>query len=177
MKHAAKLAYRFDVSALAEAEITPHQKYGKLQKYARGMPGDNFGWQSETKNISNADAFIAQLPAKLVELERPFVFMLELPAAHTKTPVLPVHVDLNKTCGINIYLDTNGEVTKFYHWNKEERISEYEEEFCAQPGDVWLMDTSVPHSVDLVPGKARSMLTFSFTKTKYSEVLECFTRT
>jgi hypothetical protein len=86
-------------------------------------------------------------------------------------------VDLNKTCGINIYLDTNGEVTKFYHWNKEERISEYEEEFCAQPGDVWLMDTSVPHSVDLVPGKARSMLTFSFTKTKYSEVLECFTRT
>lgn len=177
MKHATKLACRFDISALTEAVVTPHQKYGKLQRYARGMPGDNFGWQSETKNVSNADVFISQLPAELVALERPFVFVLELPAAHTKVPVLPVHVDLNKTCGINIYIDTNNEVTKFYHWNKEARISEYEEEFCAQAGDVWLMDTSVPHSVDLVPGKSRSMLTFSFTKTKYNEVLECFTRT
>jgi hypothetical protein len=174
MKHAAKLAHRFDVSALADAEITPHQKYGKLQKYARGMPGENFG--SETKAIRDVEVFLAQLPSALLALEIPHLFLLELPAADAVNPVLPAHVDLNKTCGINVYLNTHGEVTKFYRWNKEERISEYEEEFCAQPGDVWLMDTSVPHSVDLVPGKSRSMLTFSFTKTKYSEVLECFSQ-
>jgi hypothetical protein len=175
MKHAAKLTHKIDTSPLLEADITPHQKYGKVQKYARGMPGDNFG--SETKNIGDVEVFLEQLPPALLALERPHLFLLELPATDAANPVLPAHVDLNKTCGINVYLDTHGEVTKFYRWNKETRISEYEEEFCAQPGDVWLMDTSVPHSVDLVPGKARSMLTFSFTKTKYHEVLECFQTT
>jgi hypothetical protein len=172
MKHAAKLTHKIDTSALLEADITPHQKYGKLQKYARGMPGDNFG--SETKNIGDVKVFLEQLPPTLLERERPHVFLLELPATDAANPVLPAHVDLNKTCGINVYLDTHGEVTKFYHWDKESRTSEYVEEFCAATNDVWLMDTSVPHSVDLVPGKYRRMLTFSFTKTKYSEVLECF---
>jgi hypothetical protein len=91
-----------------------------------------------------------------------------------QNPVLPAHVDINKTCGINVYMDTHGEVTKFYHWSRDSRQSEYVEEFCAEAGDVWLMNTSVPHSVDMVPNKARRLLTFSFTKAKYAEVLSCF---
>jgi hypothetical protein len=102
------------------------------------------------------------------------VFVLELPALDAQDPVLPAHVDINKTCGINVYLDTHGEVTKFYQWSRGSRQSEYVEEFCANAGDVWLMDTSVPHSVDMVPNKSRRMLTFSFTKAKYAEVLSCF---
>jgi len=100
--------------------------------------------------------------------------MLELPALDAQDPVLPAHIDINKTCGINVYLETHGEVTKFYQWSSDSRQSEYVEEFCADTGDVWLMDTSVPHSVDMVPNKSRRMLTFSFTKAKYAEVLSCF---
>lgn len=179
MNHAAKLAYQIDTSLLLSTVVTPHQKYGKVQRYGKGLPGDyvaqeKLGWGSETKNISNADLFREQLPSRLLSLEQPFVFILELPAVDVPDPVLPAHVDFNKTCGINVYLETNGEVTKFYHWNKEAKKAEYTEEFCAATGDVWLMDTSVPHSVTLTPRKARQMLTFSFTKLKYNEVLECF---
>jgi hypothetical protein len=172
MRHATKLNYKIDLRPLAQADITPHKSYGKLQKYARNMQGSNFG--SETKYVSNADLFVAQLPQPLLDRERPFVFMLELPAVVAEDPVLPAHIDLNKTCGINVYLETNGEITKFYHWNTHERQSEYVEEFCASTGDMWLMDTSVPHSVNMKPNKARRMLTFSFTKLKYAEVLSCF---
>ena len=133
------------------------------------MNGANFG--SETLHIKNDSEFVKQLPEKLLELETPYVFLLELPAVDANNAVLPVHVDLNKTCGINVYLEANGEITKFYRWDEKERKSHYVEEFCAEQGDVWLMDTSTPHSVDLLPNKRRRMITFSFTKTKYADVL------
>lgn len=173
MNHAAKLTHNIDLSPFREELLAPHQKYYRVQKYARNLDGTSIPY-TETLNVLNEAEFLEQLPPALLERERPYVFLLELPAADSANPVLPAHVDLNKTCGINVYLDTHGEVTKFYNWNKETRTSEYVEEFCAATNDVWLMDTSVPHSVDLVPGKSRRMLTFSFTKTKYNEVLECF---
>jgi hypothetical protein len=172
MNHATKLPISIDLSQFREELLAPHKKYIKLQKYARGMSGDHCG--SETKYVENADYFIDQLPAGLLEKERPFLFMLELAASDAENPVLPAHVDINKTCGINVYLDAHGEVTQFYHWNSDSRQSEYVEEFCASVGDVWLMDTSVPHLVNLVPKKVRRILTFSFTKLKYAEVLSCF---
>jgi hypothetical protein len=173
MNHATALPINIDLSQFREELLAPHQKYYRVQKYARNLDGTSIPY-TETLSVLNAEEFVSQLPAALLERERPQVFLLELPAIDAVDPVLPAHVDLNKTCGINVYLDTHGEVTKFYRWDKETRTSEYAEEFCAATNDVWLMDTSVPHSVDLVPGKSRRMLTFSFTKTKYNEVLECF---
>jgi len=169
MKHAAKLPIKIDTSFFSEELLAPHKKYVKLQKYAKGMDGVNFG--SETLHIKNDADFINQLPNNLLALEKPYVFLLELPAASVTNAVLPVHVDLNKTCGINVYLEASGEVTKFYRWDKEERKSHYVEEFCAEQNDVWLMDTSTPHSVELLLNTRRRMITFSFTKLKYAEVL------
>lgn len=179
MNHAAKLAHQIDTSSLLSAVITHHKKYGKQQRYGKSIPWDGaaqaaLGWGSETKTISDSERFSEQLPNNLLSLERPFVFILELPAVDVPNPILPAHIDYNKTCGINVYLETNGEVTKFYHWNKETKQAEYVEEFCAATGEVWLIDTSVPHSVILTPRKTRTMLTFSFVKLKYNEVLECF---
>jgi hypothetical protein len=159
--------------------IGPLRDYGKLQRYGKKLPGDHIeqkaqGWVAKNKSVSNADAFIGQLPNKLLELERPYVIILELPASGVANPILPAHRDYNKTCGINVYIEASGEVTKFYNWNQEKRQSEYVEEFCANPGEIWIMNTDVPHSVTLVPNKARRMLSFCFTKTKYNEVLECF---
>lgn len=173
MKHATKLPISIDLSPFREELLASHQKYYRVQKYARNLDGTSIPY-TETLTVLNEAEFVAQLPEELVAIEWPSVFMLELPALDAQDPVLPAHVDINKTCGINVYMDTHGEVTKFYKWGRDSRQSEYVEEFCADTGDVWLMDTSVPHSVDMVPNKSRRMLTFSFTKMKYAEVLSCF---
>lgn len=173
MKHATKLPISIDLSPFREELLASHQKYYRVQKYARNLDGTSIPY-TETLTVLNEAEFVAQLPEELVAIEWPSVFMLELPALDAQDPVLPAHVDINKTCGINVYMDTHGEVTKFYKWGRDSRQSEYVEEFCADTGDVWLMDTSVPHSVDMVPNKPRRMLTFSFTKMKYAEVLSCF---
>jgi hypothetical protein len=179
VKYAAKLDYPMDMSHLVSTTLTPHQKYGKVQRYGRGLPGDHveqtkIGWASETQHVSNEARFIEQLPRKLLSLETPYVFLLSLPAADVAEPVLPAHRDFNKTCGINVYLEANGELTKFYHWDREKREAEFVEEFCSATGEIWLMDTDVPHSVVLVRNKTRRLLTFSFIKLTYNEVLECF---
>jgi hypothetical protein len=173
MKHATKLPISIDLSPFREELLAPHQKYYRVQRYARGLVGTSIPY-TETLMVLNEAEFVAQLPEALVAIEWPSVFLLELPALAADDPVLPAHVDINKTCGINVYMDTHGEVTKFYQWSRDSRQSEYVEEFCADTGDVWLMDTSMPHSVDMVPNKSRRMLTFSFTKAKYAEVLSCF---
>lgn len=173
MNHATKLPINIDLSPFREELLAPHQKYYRVQKYARNLGGTSIPY-TETLQVLNEAEFVAQLPEEVVAIEYPSVFLLELPALDAQDPVLPAHVDINKTCGINVYLDAHGEVTKFYKWGRDSRQSEYVEEFCAGKGEVWLMDTSVPHSVDMVPNTTRRMLTFSFTKAKYAEVRSCF---
>ena len=102
------------------------------------------------------------------------VLMLDLIADDVAMPILPAHVDLNRTCAINIYIESNGEVTKFYNWDRSKKISVLKESIRTQEKEAWVMDTTVPHSVDLVPNKRRRILTFSFTRMKYMEVLSCF---
>lgn len=182
MNHAMKLPISIDLSHFREELLAPHyvfeigdagaQRY-RVRKYAEGLGGTPLP-RTTISTIRNERLFISQLPQELLELEYPYMFLLELPALDAEDPVLPAHIDVNKTCGINIYLDADGEVTKFYRWDSANRKSEYVEEFCASKGDVWLMDTSVPHSVDMVPNKPRRLLTFSFTKAKYEEVRTCF---
>ena len=179
MKHAAKLDYQIDMSPLMLSTVAPLRDYNRLQRYAKTLSPDQIiqreqGWTAKNKSIDNAERFIEQLPAKLLELERPYVILLELPASDVANPILPAHRDYNKTCGINVYLEANGEVTKFYYWDRDIRDTVYEEEFCSSTDEIWAMNTDVPHSVELVPNKSRRMLSFCFTKLKYAEVLECF---
>lgn len=182
MNHAMKLPINIDLSHFREELLTPHytfkignaesQRY-RVRKYAENLGGTPLPY-TRILTVGNESLFISQLPQKLLELEYPYMFLLELPALDAQDAVLPAHIDVNKTCGINVYLDAEGEVTKFYRWDDNSHRSEYVEEFCASKHDVWLMDTSVPHSVDMVPNKSRRMLTFSFTKAKYEEVRSCF---
>ena len=179
MKHATKLDFHIDMNYLKESVITPLRDYNRLQRYAKALSPEQIfameqGWTAKNKSIDNADRFIEQLPSRLLEMERPYVILLELPAADITNPILPTHRDYGKTCGINVYIEANGELTKFYHWDREIQESVYEEEFCSATDEIWLMNTDVPHSVKLIPNKARRMLSFCFTKLKYDEVLECF---
>lgn len=173
MIHAEKLPVRIDTSYMKEEFIAPHKKYRQIQKYAEGLAGTALPY-IETLKVLNPEDFISQLPPTLVAAERPSVFILCLPPSELNDPVVTAHVDINRTCGINVYIETHGETTKFYRWDCDTKRSEYVEEFCAEDGDVWLMDTTTPHSVDMVPNKARRMLTFSFSKQAYCDVLSHF---
>jgi hypothetical protein len=179
MKHATKLNFSVDMSFLAEANITPLRDYARLQRYSKGLPGDyeklfETGWCAKNKTVSNEERFIEQLPARLLQLERPYILFLELPAIDTPNPVLPAHRDYGKKTAVNVYIETAGEVTIFYRWNTETQKSDFAEEFCASDNEIWLLNTDTPHSVTLKPNKARKVLSFCFAKLKYDEVLECF---
>ena len=179
MRYASKLDYQIDLSPLAESVIGPLRDYGKMQRYGRTLHTNyeeqaKENWAAKNKSVSNADCFIDQLPPKLLALERPYVIILELPASKVANPILPAHRDYNKTCGINVYLEAHGEITKFYHWNRKDKTSEFVEEFCAGTGEIWAMNTDIPHSVELKTNKARSMLSFCFTNLSYEEVLGAF---
>jgi hypothetical protein len=169
MKYATKLSLNIDTSSLREEDLTRHQMYFRPQKYSRNHTG--FPVPSFTLGIDNGDEFIDQLPTALLALERPSVFVLELPAVSYPSPTLPAHVDLNRTCGINVYLEANGEVTNFYTWDQETKTATFDEHFCSDVGEAWLMNTTVPHEVKMITMKRRRALTFSFTKAKYEEVL------
>lgn len=169
MKHATKLSLNIDTSSLTEESLTRHQMYFRPQKYSRNHAG--FPVPSFTLNIDNGDDYIDQLPASILAVERPSVFVLELPAVSYPSPTLPAHVDLNRTCGINVYLEANGEITNFYTWDQETKTASFDEQFCSDVGEAWLMDTTVPHDVKMFTMKRRRALTFSFTKTKYKEIL------
>ena len=170
MKHAEKLEFDINLGEFKFEECTLHREYTKLQRYGRGLSGIAFG--SETKYIKDVDHFLKQLPKQLLDIEVPYVFLLDIKTPDQDCAVLPAHIDINKTCGINVYLQANGEVTKFYNWDANTRLCSYVEEFCAQPGEVWLMNNQQPHSVDLVKGLKRRILTYSFVKTPYNVVLE-----
>jgi hypothetical protein len=101
----------------------------------------------------------------------PAVFILEAPAVEGDSPVIPPHVDYRRLCGLNVYLEASGEITQFYKWDTSTKMSTVVEQFVAHPGDCWLLNTSVPHGVLLVKNKARRMLTFSFSKLTFEEVL------
>lgn len=168
MINAAKLNLKINTAMLESSVVAPHHVYTKMQRYGREFectPAPLTTW-----SVSNPEAFTSQLPKELLDIEVPQVFLLSIPAVDADDGYFPPHVDYNKSCGINVYLQANGEKTKFYEW-KNKKV-EFIEEFNAGSGECWLMNTSQPHSVALVKNKERSMLTFSFIKTPYNEVLK-----
>jgi hypothetical protein len=157
---------------LSEAEITFHRSYTKPQKYNREMDDKLTPVRGDTYLVPESikQYCISLLPKSVLDLEVPHIFMLVMNPCDAANPVLPVHVDLNKICGINLYIDANGESTHYYNWNAGDKSLVEVERYVAERGDCWLMDTSVPHSVTLVPNQGRKILTFSFSSTPYESI-------
>jgi len=168
MNHHAKLPIILP-SLASPDKIDDVRHYTKLQKYAKKTEGHKVAFQS--LHFSNAEQYLQYLPPCLLAQEVPAVFILEAPAVDMDAPVIPPHIDYRRMCGLNVYLESSGEVTQFYKWDSETKINTVIEEFVAQTGDCWLLDTSIPHGVLLVKGKTRKMLTFSFSKLNFGGVL------
>lgn len=171
MRCAYQIPIPIDCSLLVEKSLKIIYSYNRLQKYSSNLAGNPVA--IETYEVLNSKDFVDQLPYNVLQNEIPGVQVLKIPASNTPDPVVAAHVDVRRNCAINVYLKTAGEITNFYTWNKEEKKSYLKESFCSNTGETWLMNSTVPHSVILIPNTERVILTFSFKKIKYEEMIEC----
>lgn len=174
MKNCVQIKSGFDLAPLNGVVPVLHRTYSKRQKYNKDADEKYTLVPTTTYSLPDdvISKLIKQLPNGVLEIEVPQVFILKMEASDGPLPVLGAHVDFNRSCGINIYLEASGEITHYYNWNADDKALKEEEQFTAREGDCWLMDTSVPHSVSLVTGKRRSMLTYSFVKASYQQIKE-----
>jgi len=171
MRCAYQIPISIDSCQLVEKNLKIIYSYNRLQKYANNLDGNPVA--IETYEVLNSQNFVDQLPHNILQNEIPGVQVLKIPASDVPDPVVAAHVDVRRNCAINVYLKTAGEITNFYTWNKQEKKSYLRESFCSKTGQTWLMNSTVPHSVTLVPNTERIILTFSFKKIKYEEMVQC----
>jgi hypothetical protein len=115
---------------------------------------------------------LSLLPKALLEIEMPEVLKLDMDAIDSPNPSLTAHIDYNRKCALNAYISVNGEINYYYEWDRKESKLNEVGNFVAKTGDWWLLNTSLPHSVMLVPNKKRSLISVSFKKLKFSKVKE-----
>ena len=167
---------KLDWKAPFGAEIarcaTFHHRFSKKQKYNKNLPDEYASVPTESLSLPEAFASqaIAVTPAAIKGLEIPQIFLIRMAATDALKPLLPAHVDYNRTCGINFYLEAGGEITHYYDWDQASRTLQETASFEASQGDCWLIDTSIPHSVSLKPNQQRLILTLSFTKASFAQV-------
>jgi hypothetical protein len=113
----------------------------------------------------NAEHFLDILPKKLLEEEIPgIIFNVIDPTNDGKHAMLGPHVDKIRKCAINFYLNPTGEETKYYAY-KDCKITQV---------DSFIVNSDIPHSVDLKQNHIRKILSFSFVNTPFEKVLEYF---
>lgn len=166
-----KAAWRHDLSALVgcgladRREYTESQKYGLAQREATPSP-----LVTHTIIGPARDYALSLLPTSLLALETPQVMQLSMDAVDAPNPSLTAHVDYNRRCALNAYIQTNGETNHFYRWDRQAKELIPVGEFVASDGEWWLLDTSIPHSVALKPKHKRVVVSYSFEKTPFDKV-------
>lgn len=175
-EHFEKLKLCVDSSVVntSASELTPKGEYVAWQKY--GVAYKKANDFTPTPNASfylkgpDAAYILGQLPPKLVAVETPEVWLLQAEAQECEGRVmLPPHVDRVRQCSINIYFKTFGEKTAYYEYSPGGSIVEVAH-FTAKDGDVYFLNSNKPHSVELINGKPRELISVSFISTPYETV-------
>lgn len=153
-----------------------HKAYKSWQKYGVAYRKNNefTAATNESRYLDPADAefILRQLPQELSRLEVPEVWMLYAePVVSEGRIVFPPHVDLVRLSSINIYFKTNGEKTSYFEYAPGGDILEVAS-FTAQDGDVYLLNSNKPHSVEMISGASRTSISVSFIETPYEVVQE-----
>ena len=150
-----------------------HMTHYKWQKYGLALKKTTSyeAAVASTYEVSSdiKDKILSTIPDKLFELETPKVWFLEVEGLNNDVSMIPPHIDSFRVCTINYYLKANGETTKYYNYKPNGSMDEVSS-FCAKTGDCWILDTTIPHSVELIPGKTRSVLGVSFLNTPFETV-------
>lgn len=128
---------------------------------------------------------IDYLPNSLTSLEKP-VLRWQVFGPNSS---IPAHIDSDRKCSINLYLSVNNEKTVFYNKKRsgirfilengcivnESFLDEWVEEtvfFIANKYDLYLLNSSQPHSVLNTSDTSRISLQFSFKQLNYERVNE-----
>lgn len=172
MTNYAKLNLSLDTNCLEGIPLQVHRTLGKRQKYAKDMEDTHSLLPVDVLLIPSnrvTEYLISQLPVAVRAVEIPTLSILEMNVPKDcENPMFGTHVDLARVATINYYMEANGEETCFYQWENEKAIPV--EKFVAQKDEAYLLDVSVPHSVKLIPGKTRRILTMSFVRTSYNDL-------
>jgi hypothetical protein len=118
------------------------------------------------------DDALCWLPEEVKSLEPLEVVYLHVPAEPSGMGMLAPHVDGHRLSCVNFYLDADGERTAFYDYSRS-NISEVAS-FVAKPGQAFLINAAVPHSVTISKGKPRIAISVSFRNTPFSVVRDAF---
>ena len=163
-------------NSLEDLKSDLHMSHSKWQKYGLSLKRDvdydaaiatTFEVSDEIK--SN---ILSTIPTELLNIEIPHVWYLEVTGSDDIKSMLPPHIDSFRICTINYYINTNGETTHYYKY--ESGVMEEIESFCSEKNECWVLNTTIPHSVNLVPNKTRSILGASFLNTPFEKVISFF---
>lgn len=154
-----------------------HMTHYKWQKYGLALKKktDYQAAVASTYEVSPEiqNTILSTIHDDLLRIEVPKVWFLEVEGSTDNVSMIPPHIDSFRVCTINYYLKANGETTKYYNYKPNGSIEEVDS-FCAKTGDCWILDTTIPHSVELIPGKTRSVLGVSFLNTPFNKVASFF---
>lgn len=117
------------------------------------------------QNLAKFEMFyIKQVDVSLIKSILPFQVQSKLLSVRAASySILSPHAHLREKSVINFYKKVNGEITTFYSGDvvRDETINDPSgnleiikldgivpcEQFCAEQGDLWILDTTQPHSV------------------------------
>ena len=153
-----------------------HMTHYKWQKYGLSLKKqvDYDAAIANTFEVSDKikSEVLSTIPKELLSIEIPHVWYLEVTGSDDITTMVPPHIDSFRICTINYYINTNGESTHYYSY-KSGVIKEIES-FSSKDNECWILNTTIPHSVNLISGKTRSILGASFLNTPYEKVISFF---
>ena len=162
--------------SLADIKSELHMSHSKWQKYGLSLKKD-VDYDAAIANTFEVSEqiksdILSAIPTELLNIEVPHIWYLEVTGgANTKT-MIPPHIDSFRICTINYYINTNGESTHYYSY--ESSVLKEIEYFCSKDKECWILNTTIPHSVKLIPNKTRTILGASFLNTPYDKVISFF---
>ena len=178
MKHAKQLSLTFDDGIAALNEF---KKLRVLGLYGKKKGENRYSITRKYVPKKAAEIFKGFIPNELM----PHLIGI------TEAEILPLapHIHTDEQCVINFYRNTSGEVTSIYEGNIEIYDGDLEdkgngyylvnpkfllktEEFTAKDGDVWLLNTKQPHSVESSTKilKANRVVVQAFFSLPYEQV-------
>lgn len=162
---------------LEDLKYSVHMVHDRWQKYGVALKKkvDYDPAIATTYFVSSnvKDSILAIIPKGLLQIEYPEVWYLEVSGGDGGKPsIVPPHIDRFRKTVINFYLATNKETTTFYQYS--DSSVDVIAEFSSGNNECWVLNTDQPHSVSMIPGKSRAIVSISFIHTPYSEVIKWF---
>ena len=161
--------------SLADIKSGLHMSHSKWQKYGLSLKKDVDYDAAIANTFEVSDEIksevLSTIPTELLNIEIPHVWYLEVTGSDD-TSMIPPHIDSFRICTINYYINTNGESTHYYSY--EPGVLKEIESFSSKDNECWILNTTIPHSVNLIPGKTRTILGASFLNTPYEKVISFF---